>query len=137
MLDDACIFFLAALPKETFSALEKAFDMYSKGEVKGQVAKRGSLGKKLDLKGSNFKLRGLDMEVVTELLTEVAKDKISITEMGAECLKIKRLRDIQRAFVKETGVKSWEEAESKFPEFTTAEAFDEFLHPAHALSSGM
>ena len=105
--------------------------MYSKGEVKGQVAKRGSLGKKLDLKGSNFKhMRGLDVEVVMELLTEVAEDEIGITEMGAECLKIKRLRDIQGAFVKETGVESWEEAQSKFPDFTTSEAFDEFLHPS-------
>ena len=98
--------------------LEKVFDLYSKGEVKG-------------LKGSNFKhMRGLDVDLVTNLLTEVTEGKTSITEMGAECLKIKRLRDIQGAFIKETGVASWEEADSKFPEFTTAEAFDEFLHPS-------
>lgn len=66
--------------------------MYSKGEVKGQAAKRGSIGRKLDLEESNFKhMRGLDVDMMTELMTEAADGKTSITEMGAECLKIKCL----------------------------------------------
>lgn len=29
-LDDACIFYLASLPKEVFAEVEKVFDFYSK-----------------------------------------------------------------------------------------------------------
>lgn len=91
-LDDACMFFLAGLPKETFSVAEQVFDLYSMGEIKGQTAKRGSLGKKLDLKGSNFKhARGLNVTVVHELLCEVAANEKSVAEMTAECIKVKRL----------------------------------------------
>ena len=129
-VDDACIFFLAGFPKDTFSVLEKVFDMYSRGKVKGLVAKLGSLGKMLDLKGSNFKhMRGLDAEMIAKLLQDVAERKTSVSEMAGECLNVKRLRDLQAAFIKETGMASWEDAKAKFPESTTPEAFDEFLLP--------
>ena len=50
-LDDACIFYLASLPKEVYIEVERVFDAYSKGNLKGQVAKKGALGMSLDLKG--------------------------------------------------------------------------------------
>lgn len=50
-MDDACIFFLASLPKEVFETVKRVFDLYSKGNIKGQQVKRGALGMKLDLKG--------------------------------------------------------------------------------------
>ena len=50
-LDDACVFFLASLPKDVFETVEKVFDKYSKGNLKGQTVKKGSLGMRLDLKG--------------------------------------------------------------------------------------
>ena len=50
-LDDACVFFLASLPNEVFSLVEKVFQLYGKGMLKGQKVKRGSLGKVLELKG--------------------------------------------------------------------------------------
>ena len=53
-LDDACIFYLASLPKEEFAEVEKVFDFYSKGNLKGQVARKGALGQSLDLKGINI-----------------------------------------------------------------------------------
>ena len=50
-LDDACVFFLASLPNELFSLVERVFQLYGKGMLKGQKVKRGSLGKALELKG--------------------------------------------------------------------------------------
>lgn len=38
----------------------------------------------------------------------------------------KKLKELQEVFVRETGVASWDEAEKEFPDFTTAEALDEF-----------
>ena len=49
---------------------------------------------------------------------------LSIQEMVTECKEIKQLRDMQDAFMKETGSSSWDDAEQKFPAFATTEAFD-------------
>lgn len=98
------------------------------GELKDQTAKRGSLGQKLDLKGNNFKpLRGLEIEVVNNLLSSVESKETSIGEMAKQAKKIKNLKEIQKKFMELTGVATWAEAEEKFPTFTTAEALDEFV----------
>ena len=122
------MFFLASLPKDTFAVGERVFELYSIGEIKGQTTKRGTLGKKLDLKSSNFKqARGVDVIILHELLCEVASKEKTISELMAECVKVKRLRDLQHAFVVQTGSESWEEAKQKYPSHATPEALDEFL----------
>jgi len=127
-LDDACVFFLASLPKETFTVAEKVFNLFSTGQLKGQSAKRGTLGRKLDLKGSNFKhVQGLDTPTIHQLLCEVVSEEKSIPEMTAECIRIKRMRDVQQSFILQTGSSSWEAATLKYPAHTTPEVLDEFL----------
>lgn len=102
--------------------------MYAEGGIKSQSCPRGSMGKKLDLKGSNFKpMRGLDISTVTSLLEQLTKEELSIPEMAKECKKVKSLRELQKAFIDETGVKTWKEAEEKFPLFASAEALDQFI----------
>ena len=64
--------------------------------------------------------------MVHELLTDVASKKLNLQQINAESSKIKKIRDIQTAFVRETGVSSWTEATQKFPAHTTPEALDEF-----------
>ena len=77
--------------------------------------------------GNNFKpLRGLDLQVAHQLLKDVADRKMTIQEMMAECKDIKSMKDIQTAFLRETGLPSWDEAEEKFSAFVTPEALDEF-----------
>ena len=116
------------MPKDTFAVAERVFELYSTGEIKGQTAKRGTLGKKLDLKGSSFKqARGVDVMVLHELLCEVASKEKTILELTAKCVKVKWLRDLQHAFVVQTGSESREEAKQKYPSHATSEALDEFL----------
>ena len=106
----------------------KVFSMFAEGRIKGQNCPRGSVGKKLDLKGCNFKpLRSLDMSTIASLLKQLTEEDLSIQEMAKECKKMKTLRDLQKAFVEETGVKAWDEAEKKFPDFANAEALDQFI----------
>ena len=57
------------------------------------------------------------------MLRGVIANEMSIPEMMNKC---KKLKELQEVFLKETGVESWEEAEKEFPDFTTAEALDEF-----------
>lgn len=64
---------------------------------------------------------------ITSLLKQLTEKELSIAEMAKECKKMKILRDLQRAFVEQTGVKTWEEAEEKFPDFASAEALDQFI----------
>ena len=127
-LDVSSIFYLASLPSDTYQLLEKVFSMFAEGSIKGQNCPRGSIGKKLDLKGCNFKpLRGLDVPTINSLLERLTREELSIAEMTRECRKIKILRDLQKAFIEETGVQTWEEAEDKFPEFAAAESLDQFI----------
>lgn len=48
-LDDACIFYLASLPCETFQLVKEVFNLFGNGELKGQ--KTRAQGKQLELKG--------------------------------------------------------------------------------------
>lgn len=57
---------------------------------------------------------------------DVAEKEMTMQEMVTECKHIKRLKEMQAAFLKETGSASWEEAQLKFPSFTSVEALDEF-----------
>ena len=66
--------------------------------------------------------------ILHELLCEVAShQEKTISELTAECVKVKRLRDLQHAFVVQTGSESWEEVKQKYHSHTTPEALDEFL----------
>ena len=82
---------------------------------------------------SNFKaMRGLDTEIAKTVLQGVIKKETSgnpgdeIQEMIVECREIKKLKEVQEMFMRETGVSSWSEAEREFPAFVTPEALDEF-----------
>ena len=50
-LDDACVFFLASLPRETFPLVDQVFTLFTKGEIKGQKIKKRSQAKAFELKG--------------------------------------------------------------------------------------
>lgn len=126
-LDDASIFFLASLPNDVYIVVEKVFTLFSQCQLKGQKSKRGGLGKQLDLKGNNFKpLRGLEYDVVKDILEEVAEGKKTLAEMSAYCGKVKKLRNIQQSFMEIVGVTKWDEATEKFPSFCSSQALDEF-----------
>ena len=76
---------------------------------------------------SNFKaMRGLDTQMAKTVLQGVIKKEMSIQEMIVECREIKKLKEVQEMFVRETGVPSWSEAKKEFPAFATPEALDEF-----------
>ena len=77
--------------------------------------------------GHGLHVRGLDTPTIHQLLCEVVSEEKSIPEMTAECIKIKRMRDVQQSFILQTGSSSWEEATLKYPAHTTPEALDEFL----------
>ena len=71
-------------------------------------------------------MRGLDTEMVKTVLQAVIKKEMSIQEMIVECREIKKIKEVQETFIRETGVSSWSEAKKEFPTFTTPEALDEF-----------
>ena len=55
-LDDSSIYYLSSLSHDTYHLLEKVFSMFAEGNIKGQNCPRGSVGKKLDLKGTYYSL---------------------------------------------------------------------------------
>lgn len=66
------------------------------------------------------------MEMAKTVLQGVITKEMSIQEMIVECREIKKMKEVQELFMRETGVSSWREAEKEFPAYATPEALDEF-----------
>ena len=97
--------------------------------MKDQVVSRSKKGIDSipELKGSTFKpLRGLEPEVVHDLLTDLSERKCSLKEIMIKCHDIKALQKVQGGFVRGTNCTSWEEAVEKYPQFATAEKLEAF-----------
>ena len=108
-MDERMIFFLASVPNRTFVVLENIFMMYSRGQLKDQVVTKSKKGicSFPKLKGSAFKLfRGLDTNVVYEVLQEVSCKKCSFKEATTKCSDVKSLQKVQTAFIKATNCES-------------------------------
>ena len=108
------IFFLASLPLKIFTVLHRIYKDYSRAKLKDQVVSRANKGidSVLDLKGSTFKpFRGLDFDVIHNLLVEIDEKKSSIKEAIDKCCDIKALQKVQAAFVKFTNCEDFAEAE--------------------------
>ena len=66
------------------------------------------------------------MEMAKTVLQGVITKEMSIQEMIVECREIKKMKEVQELFMRETGVSSWREAEKEFPAYATPEDLDEF-----------
>ena len=68
-------YLLASTPMETFRLLEQIHKKFNNADLKSRIVPRsekGTVTKKLDLKGSQFKcLKGVEMSEVRRLLLEV------------------------------------------------------------------
>ena len=97
------------------------FSIFGKGSIKGQNCPRGSIVKN----GS----KGLQLQATRHVHHRLTAEETNrgIAEMAKECKKMKTLRYLQKAFVEETGVKTWDKAEETFPSFANAEALDQFI----------
>ena len=68
----------------------KIFMSYNRGKLKERCTRRGSLGKRLDLKP----LRGLEITTLWDLLSQVDSKELSIPQMMKESRKIKDLKEV-------------------------------------------
>ena len=84
-LDDGMVFYLSALPINSYDALKEIYTLCEQGKLKGQTlshAKKGTNAKQPDLKSNNFKcLRGIELSVVNRLLTELKDCNLSAGQL--------------------------------------------------------
>ena len=50
-----------------------------------------------------------------------------LKQLGGKCTYVKRMKKVKEIFSKKVGVQSWEEAEAKFPTYTTNISLEPFL----------
>ena len=124
------IFYFASLPSALYQLAEQVFHKFRDAELKGQKvprSKKGVHSKPPDLKGSSMKcLRGIEPDMVHDLLQGVASGDSSIHELACQCASIKQLGKIQSAFMKATNCSSWSEAQEKYPEFVVPNKLEVF-----------
>ena len=124
-LIDNMIFLLASLPKESYNTLLKIFENYEHSRAGN---KKSTSASKHDCRGSNFReLRGLNSDIVHNLLVQVCNGEISLSHLNKECKRRKRLQKLKEAFANEVGEESWEQASHKYPRYATEAALERFV----------
>jgi len=109
------IYFLSSLPSKTFDAVRNIFT--NKKESSTTTAQKGKgKGKSKQCKmimGSTFKpFRGLDMDIVHDLLYDVGNGVTTLKQAIKKCVDIKALQKVQTAFVQTTQCGDWNAAGS-------------------------
>ena len=127
-LEENLIFFLAGIAKENYARLSKIFQLFEAGKLsKLPKSKQGLLSGRAECASCNFKgLRGLSEEVVAGLLDKVIEKEIDLKKLNTECKKIKDIKSMKLEFVKQTGLKTWNEAQERFPYYATEDRFAQF-----------
>ena len=75
------IFFLASLPNESYEILLEVFKMFEEGQLIKIPKSKMGIASKMDRRGSNFRvLRGLEMDVVSDLLTQVQRKELPFSK---------------------------------------------------------
>lgn len=131
-LEENLIFFLAGLGKENYVKLTQIFQLFEDGKLcKLPKSKQGLMSGRAECASCNFKgLRGLPEDVVTDLLDKVIKKEIGLKKLNMECKKLKDMKNMKLEFVKQTGLKTWNEAQQKFPYYATEDRFAQFAGKA-------
>lgn len=70
------------------------------------------------------------MKLVGQPLDKVITKEIELKKLPLECKKIKDMNGMKLEFVKQTGLKTWKEAQEQFPYHATEDHFREFAGKA-------
>ena len=107
----------------------QVMDPYKQARLKGQKLKLATLIHKPKFKQNYLPpIRSLDEAVQCSLLQEVVDGKLSLAELQVQASKRKQVKNLHQAFIRLTTVSNWEEAQSTFPNFTTDDQLNRFLH---------
>ena len=110
---------MANLDDEPYCELLDFFQNFENLYIKGQRAPVKVLGLQIlnfkpDFKASAFRdLRGLQSDIVTELLSGLNKKEYSIKEMQLEAVSLKHLKNVKEALLESLGEDDWEKVASR------------------------
>ena len=107
--------------------------MYEDGDLKDQKLNKKSLTSAPEFKQYLLQpLHNLDASFQTSILHRVAEKEISLKEMKDEAVKFRSLENVRKAFVRCTSSKSWDDAATNFPAFTSNEVSELRLQAEHS-----
>ena len=123
------IFAQAAMSKSAWHLATQVMDLYEQAKLKGQKLRLATLLHKPEFKQNYLSpIRSLSVSEQCSLLQRVVDLELSLSDMQTEANVVKQRSALQVAFQKLTNVQSWEEAQERFPHFTTAEQLNRFMH---------
>ena len=98
------------MEKESFDKVLKIMEMFERKELKGQVKK----GKEVMCKASGFKdLRKMKLDDCSYVLDLCIEKKITFTEIKIKAKEMKRMNEVQQAFMDGVGESCWEDVIAK------------------------
>lgn len=115
--------------KSVYEIAQRVMDLYEDGDLKDQKLNKKSLTSAPEFKQHLLQpLHNLDASFQTSILQRVAEKEISLKEMKDEAVKFRSLENVRKAFVRCTSSKSWDDAVTNFPAFTSKDRLMKFLN---------
>lgn len=73
-------------------------------------------------------LQGISLRSKISLLSAVANRELSLKEMAIKAANFKTKKSIIDAFLRHTGIETWENLKEEFPEHTREDQISRFVH---------
>jgi hypothetical protein len=120
------IFAQATFSSKVYKIATLVMDKYEEGLLKDQKkSKKNSL---TEIKQHHLQpLCRLPEKIQLDLLACVRKGELSLKEMKVNADRYRQIEQIKKSFVKLTNSRSWETAESVYPNFACADALQQFV----------
>ena len=122
-------FYQASLPKWVWDLAIDVIDLFESTKLKGQKLNLSNILAKPEFKQQYLApIRGLDECDQISLLRKVISKEFSLAEMKTAAVELKQLATIKMAFVRLTNTETWEQAEERYPLFTSEVQLCRFIH---------
>ena len=123
------IFYQASLPKSVWDLAINAMDLFENAKLKGQKLNLSKLLAKPEFKQQYLApIRWLEECDQISLLRKVISRELSLAEMKTAAVEVKQLAAIKMAFLRLTNTETWEQAEERYPLFTSEVQLHRFIH---------
>ena len=121
------IFIQASFHKKVWELAFEVMDHFEMGQLKDQKLNRKHLMATPEFKQHLLQpLHHLDIEFQQSVLQRVLDNKLSLAEMKTSSLEFCSLSTAKSTFMRLTSTRSWSEAETKFPQFTSNERLSQY-----------
>ena len=121
------IFAQATFKREVWQKVQIAMDMFEGGSLKDQKLKKSKSNSVPEFKQHLLQpMHHLNTNFQEETLDRIIAGELSLKELKDKCIRFRASEAVKTSFVRLTNVRSWKEAQEKYPAYTTESRLAQF-----------